>query len=1156
MSVSVSLEDKYTATRGSVYLTGSQALVRLPIMQRIRDQAAGLKTAGFVSGYRGSPLGIYDLALWQAMPLLERHDIRFQPGVNEDLAATAVWGSQQTRLIGPSQYDGVFAMWYGKGPGVDRSGDALKHGSFAGAAALGGVLALCGDDHAARSSTIAHQSDHALVHFGMPVFNPAHLQDYLDLGLAGLALSRYSGAWVGFKCITDTVETSARIDADPHRLAFRTPDDFEMPPEGLNIRLGVMPLVAEARQFEQRLEAAKAFVRANAIDRQILGGRGARRLGIVTSGKATLDVLEALRLLGLDAQAAEAAGIAVYKLGMSWPIEPVGLRKFLHGCREVLVVEEKRGLIEEQLAHILFNLPRSERPVLSGKRDPSGMPLVPQVGELAPASVMQAIRGRLLSSDIDDHLRSRITPLIANVAVAEVTASAAGLMRSPSFCAGCPHNTSTNVPEGSLAMGGIGCHGLATWLPDRRTITLYHMGGEGAAWIGQAPFSEVGHIFQNLGDGTYFHSGLLAIRACVTANVNITYKILLNGAIAMTGGQPIEGESFDGSVSAPHVVNQLHAEGVKKIALVSDDPARHKRADYPASVTFYNRDELETVQRTMRDVPGVTAIVYDQACATERRRLRKRGKVADPDRRVFIMPEVCEGCGDCGVQSNCVAIEPKETALGRKRQINQSVCNKDVSCVKGLCPSFVTVEGGTPRRARGTGHPDALVTDETELALPQLPEIQDVYSMIVAGIGGNGVVTIGAILGMAAHIEGVGVSVLDISGLAQRNGPVTSHIRLTRGETWNHAARIPEANADLIIGCDLVVSAGAETVSRMRKGRTHVFYNRFVAPTSAFASNPDLDFGDQRLAAIIASKTGADALTGIDATGIALAQLGDAIGANMLLVGHAWQMGMIPLHLESLQQAIQLNGTAVELNLAAFRLGRIAALNPSVIAALTTEQTAKPASTPGIADRISERSALLSAFDGPVLAERYRALVERACNAETVIAGAPGRFSEAVATGYFKALYYKDEYEVARLFSDGTLQRRLAETFDGNLRLRFNLAPPLLSRRGPDGRERKREFGAWVLPLFRVLSKLKGLRGTAFDPFGMSAHRRVERELGDEYVRVAERLISQLSAGRIGAASEIAGAYANVKGYSVVKEQKLAAVRADVARKLAAIEEA
>jgi indolepyruvate ferredoxin oxidoreductase len=1151
--MTVSLDDKYRAASGHVYLTGNQALVRLPMMQSMRDREAGLNTAGFISGYRGSPLGIYDLALWQAREFLDRHHIRFQPGINEDMAATAVWGTQQTGLIGKSTYDGVFAMWYGKGPGVDRSGDPLKHGSFAGAAKHGGVLVLCGDDHAARSSTVAHQSDHALIHFGMPVFNPAHVQDFLDLGLAGFALSRYSGAWVGFKCITDTIESSSRVDVSPERLMFRLPEDYALPPGGLNIQLGVMPLMAEAKQMDFRLEAVKAFARANGIDRQVLDGRGRRRLGIVTTGKATLDVLEALDALGLDPARAEAAGIAVYKVGMVWPLEPEGIKAFAEGCDELMVIEEKRPVIEEQLAHILYNLPTDRRPMLTGKRDLSGAPLLSQVGELAPATVMQALRKRLLAHDLDEELNRLLASNEPAVAAAEVTAAAAGLVRMPSFCAGCPHNTSTRVPDGSVAMGGIGCHGLATWLPDRNTITIYHMGGEGAAWIGQAPFMETDHIFQNLGDGTYFHSGLLAIRACVTSGVNITYKILLNGAIAMTGGQPIEGESFDGSVSAPHVAAQLQAEGVKKIAVVADDPARHDPQDFPPGVTFHHRDTLDEVQRAMREVPGVTAIIYDQACATERRRLRKRGKVPDVDKRMFIHTEVCEGCGDCGIQSNCVAIEPEETMLGRKRRINQSVCNKDFSCVKGLCPSFVTVEGGTLRKA-APGRLDALV-EGVDLPLPALPDIRGTHSTVIAGIGGNGVVTVGAILGMAAHIDGLGVTVLDLSGLAQRNGPVTSHVRLTRGESTGHVPRIPEGRADLVLGCDLVVSASAESLSKMARGRTQVVYNRFVAPTSAFATNPDLDFSATRLADIVAAKVGEDALKGIDATQIAVAQLGDAIGANMLLVGHAWQRGLLPLSLEAMEQAIRLNGAAVDLNLTAFRLGRIAAVDPSAPAKWVSGIPAAEAThTPE--RNVDEWATLLAAFDGEALVRRYRTLVDRVAQAEQGLSGKADVLTPAVARAYGKSLYYKDEYEVARLFSDGSLQRRLAETFEGDLRLRFNLAPPLISRRGADGREQKREFGPWVLHLYRLLARMKGLRGTALDMFGRSAHRRTERALGREYEALVERLLARATPDNLVALAGIAGAYEGVKGYGVVKETKLEQVRKEVADAVAELETA
>ena len=790
---------------------------------------------------------------------------------------------------------------------------------------------------------------------------------------------------------------------------------------------------------------------------------------------------------------------------------------------------------------------------MTGKRDLSGAPLLSQVGELAPASVMQALRSRLLAHNPGEELQRTLASNEPEVAAAEVTAAAAGLVRMPSFCAGCPHNTSTRVPDGSVAMGGIGCHGLATWLPDRRTITLYHMGGEGAAWIGQAPFVETDHIFQNLGDGTYFHSGLLAIRACVTSGVNITYKILLNGAIAMTGGQPIEGESFDGSVSAPHVAAQLHAEGVKKIAVVADDPSRHDPADFPAGVTFHHRDTLDDVQRMMRDVPGVTGIIYDQACATERRRLRKRGKVADVDKRMFIHSDVCEGCGDCGIQSNCVAIEPEETAFGRKRRINQSVCNKDFSCVKGLCPSFVTVEGGTLRKA-APGRLDA-ITGDVDLPLPVLPVITGTHSTVVAGIGGNGVVTIGAILGVAAHIDGLGVTVLDLSGLAQRNGPVTSHIRLTHGASTGHVVRIPEGRADVVIGCDLVVAASAESLSKMARGRTQVMFNRFVAPTSSFATNPDLDFSADRLADVVAAKVGEAALSGIDATRIAVAQLGDAIGANMLLVGHAWQKGLIPLSLEALEQAIRLNGAAVDLNLTAFRLGRIAAVDPEAPLRWISDHPVEE-QTRTLDEIRQDWTDLLTAFDGTALADRYSGLVNRVADAEQKITGTNDVLTPAVARAYAKTLYYKDEYEVARLFSDGSLQRKLAETFEGDFKIRYNLAPPILSRRGRDGRETKREFGAWMGGAYRMLARMKGLRGTAFDIFGHNSHRRTERELGREYEALIDRLLTRATPDNIATLAGIAATYEGVKGYGVVKETKLEQVRRDVADALAELEAA
>lgn len=1152
MTQQITLDDKYTAREGRIYLTGSQALVRLPLMQRQRDLEAGLNTAGFISGYRGSPLGIYDLALWQAQKHLQENHIVFQPGVNEDLAATAVWGSQQVNRIGESEYDGVFAMWYGKGPGVDRSGDALKHGSYAGASEYGGVLVLCGDDHAARSSTVAHQSDHALIHFGMPILNPADLQDYLDLGLLGIAMSRYSGAWVGFKCVTDTVESSASVDARIDRLVIRTPEDFTVPPTGLNLQLGVMPLVAESRQFEQRMAAVQAFARANKIDQQKVGRNTGNRLGIVTSGKAYLDVIEALRQLGIY-DTAEDIGIAVYKVGMVWPLEPEGIRTFAAGCSDLLVVEEKRPVIEEQLAHILYNMPADRRPRLTGKKDAEGRALVPQVGELAPAIVARAIYQLLQNLDLPAEALAQVIPPESGQAAAP---AATGLVRMPSFCAGCPHNTSTRVPDGSIAMGGIGCHGLATWLPERKTVALSHMGGEGAPWIGQAPFLKRKHIFQNLGDGTYFHSGLLAVRACVAANVNITYKILLNGAIAMTGGQPIEGQNFDGAITAPRVAAQLIAEGVRKVAVVTDDVSRHDPKQFPPQVTFHHRDDLDAVQRELREIEGVTAIVYDQSCATERRRLRKRGKVPDPDIRLWINPDVCEGCGDCGVQSNCVALEPVETSLGRKRRINQSVCNKDISCIKGLCPSFVTVRGGKLRaNLPGAGQAVGGISS-AGLPEPNTVPADPAYSILVAGIGGNGVVTVGAILGMAAHLDQKGVSVLDMSGLAQRNGPVTSHVRLTDG-SGSHAPRIPERAADLVIGCDLVVASSAESLSKMDQRRTAVVYNRFVAPTSAFATNPDLDFNDWKLADAISRHANPERMTGVDATGIASAMLGDAIGANLFLIGVAWQKGLIPIRRESIEQAIQLNGAAVDLNMRAFTLGRIAAERPAEVEAWLSQGPARTAPKAETLDEvIADRQQLLRDFDGEKLAQRYLALVERVRAQETAVTGSAGRLTLAVAKAYAHVLYYKDEYEVARLYASPQFRERLSAQFEGDFTIEFNLAPPLLARRGSDGRPRKIRFGSWMRHGFAALSKLKGLRGGPLDPFGYLSHRKMERQLGGEYEALVEKLLAGLTVDRLQEAAKIAESYTRVKGYDVVKEAKLAEVRASVAEALAAYEAA
>jgi indolepyruvate ferredoxin oxidoreductase len=1164
----VTLEDKYTATSGRVYLTGSQALVRVALAQRQRDLSAGLNTAGFVSGYRGSPLGVYDIALWQAEKYLKDRHVHFQPGVNEDLAATSVWGSQQVNLIGGARYDGVFAMWYGKGPGVDRSGDALKHGNYAGAAAHGGVLVLCGDDHGARSSTVAHQSDHALIHFGMPILHPATVQEYLDLGAYGYALSRYSGCWVGFKCITDTVESSASVLIDAQRVHVTLPTDFELPAGGLNIRLGVLPLQAEKQLFELRLQAAQAFARANRLDGIRVGRADQRnRLGIVTTGKSYLDVVEGLRRLGIDQMRAATLGIAVYKVAMVWPLEPVGLTEFAQTCDELLVVEEKRPVIEDQIARILYNFqpdPRAgaadvRRPLLVGKKDEGGASLLSAVGELDPDRVMHVIAERYLRLNDDPRLRQRWEELApVKHTAASYGAGLGNLMRMPSFCAGCPHNTSTRVPEGSKAMGGIGCHGMAVWLPQRNTLTLYQMGGEGAPWIGQAPFVDMPHIFQNLGDGTYFHSGLLAIRACVAAGVNITYKILLNGAIAMTGGQPIEGEAFDGGITAPHVAQQLHAEGVLRIAIVSDDPRKHAAADFPAIATFHHRDELDSVQRELRTWAGVSALIYDQACATERRRLRKRGKVADSPERMFINTEVCEGCGDCGVQSNCVAIEPDETRLGRKRRINQSVCNKDYSCVKGLCPSFVSVVGGKLRGRQSNAAADEMAFVASLPEPPPIPSLTEPFSILVAGIGGNGVITVGALLGMAAHLEERPCTVLDLTGLAQRNGAVTSHVRFAYADSNQtgevaHAARIPQGSADLVLGCDAVVAAGPENLAKMAVGRTAVVFNRFVAPTSNFATNPDLDLDDGPLEQAIRGVADLERIFGVNATEVAIKLLGDAIGANLFLVGYAWQSGLIPLARSSIEKAIELNAAAVQLNRRAFNLGRVAVANPGRLRQwLGTPDEVRALVPEDLHALIDDRAALLSAYQGPAYADKYRKFLARVEAAERGMPESDGSLSRAAAWNLAKLMAYKDEYEVARLFVSDDFKNSLRATFEGDFTLDFNLAPPLLARRDPiTGRPRKIRFGGWMMHVFRILARLRDLRGTPFDIFGYSAHRRLERRLIVEYEELLDTMLPRLCSANYALAVQLAALYEKVRGYDVVKEQSLATVRERKAKLLA-----
>ena len=1135
---SVTLDDKYSLDKGRIFITGVQALVRLPLVQRRRDLAAGLNTAGFVSGYRGSPLGGYDAALWASKAELEQHHVKFNPGVNEDLAATSVWGTQQVGIFPgeTAKYDGVFSIWYGKGPGVDRSGDALKHGNLAGTSKNGGVLVMTGDDHGAKSSTTAHQSEQALVAAMIPVLYPATVQEYLDYGLYGFALSRFSGCWVGMKCVADTVESTATVAVDPDAFQPVTPDDFKAPPGGLHIRWPDGALDQEERQIRFKLQAAVAYHRAHRLDR--VSHRSARpRLGIVAAGKAWLDVCQALELLGLDEATRSALGLEVYKLAMTWPLEPEGIAEFCQRHEEILVIEEKRGLIEEQLARILYDLPEAKRPRLVGKRDMDGEVLVREFGELGGAEVAQIIARRLQPmSEEDEGLAAAVAGLEARTEASNK--QTAPIARTPWFCSGCPHNTSTRVPDGSRAMAGIGCHTMAIWM-NRGTMTFTHMGGEGANWIGQAPFTETRHVFQNLGDGTYFHSGLMALRAASAADVNITYKILYNDAVAMTGGQPVEGNLKPWEIS-----RQVEAEGVKQIVVVSDEPKKYPaNVDWAPGVTFRHRDELDQVQRELREVAGVTVLIYDQTCAAEKRRRRKRGLFPDPPKRVFINELVCEGCGDCGVASNCVSVKPLETEFGRKRQIDQSNCNKDFSCLKGFCPSFVTVHGGELRRAARTPAAAAAALADPAAGLPEpAPAAMDgAYNVMVTGIGGTGVVTIGALLGMAAHLEGKAATVLDQTGLAQKNGAVMSHLRIAGSDGEIGGARIGQGQADLILGCDMVVAAGADAMGVMATGRTRAVINDHVVPIAVFAQMPDMPMGGEGFVDLIGQTIGSGAVDFVNATRLATGLMGDSIMSNLFMVGYALQKGYLPVSIAALEQAIELNAVAVEANKRALAWGRRAAVDrASVEAELPEAAEAQPAAAEDLETLVARRVAYLTDYQDAAYAARYRALVDKLAAAERDKAAGKSGLAEAGARYLFKLMAYKDEYEVARLYTSGDFKAKLEAQFAGNYKLGFHLAPPLLAKPDPTtGEAKKIDFGPWMFTAFRLLAKFKGLRGTAFDIFGRTEERKTERQLVADYQALVEEIAGALTPDNHDTAVKLASIPEQIRGFGHVKRRHL-----------------
>jgi indolepyruvate ferredoxin oxidoreductase len=1144
----VELDDKYRLESKRIYLSGTQALVRLPMLQRERDRLAGLNTGGFISGYRGSPLGMYDHALWRAKSHLQQHDIAFVPGLNEDLAATAVWGSQQVGLFPGAKVDGVFGIWYGKGPGVDRSVDALKHANAAGTSRHGGVLALAGDDHGCQSSTLAHQSEQVFAAAMIPVINPATLQDYLDLGLYGFALSRFSGCWIGFKAIGETVESSASIYSDPARIQIKLPDDFEMPPGGLNIRWPDPPLEAERRLFGPKMAAVQAFARANQLDRIVLDSKPAR-LGILATGKAYLDLRQALADLGISDKDAQDLGLRIYKVALTWPLEESGARRFAEGLQDVLVVEEKRGFIEDQLMRILYNIDAARRPTIAGKRDESGAPLLPSEGELTPTKVAAALVSRLRRLG---HQSPVLEQRLARLEAFEhpVTTSAPiKLSRTPFFCSGCPHNTSTRVPEGSRAMAGIGCHGMALSMPSRRTDLISHMGAEGVNWIGQSPFTSERHIFQNLGDGTYTHSGLLALRAASAAGINITYKILYNDAVAMTGGQPTEG-----GFTVAQIAHQVWAEGIKRLAIVSDDPGKYPVGDFfPQGATIHHRRELDAVQRELRDIKGLTVIIYDQTCAAEKRRRRKRGLFPDPQKRAFINELVCEGCGDCSAASNCVSVQPLETEFGRKRQIDQSNCNKDYSCVEGFCPSFVTVHGGTLKRIKTSAvDSDQLFAD---LSLPPARTLDEPYNILVTGIGGTGVITIGALLGMAAHVDGKGCSALDFTGLSQKNGAVMSHVRIASKPEDISAVRITTGGADVILGCDMIVSAGPSALSRAERGATKAFINADLQPTASFVQNPDLDFEMGTMQTVLRDAIGEKNLDIVDATGIAASLMGDSIATNPFMLGFAFQKGAIPLSLEALLRAIEINGAAVEMNKMAFTWGRLAAHDMSRVRSVLQFKSRASAPIKSLDDIIATRAEFLASYQDKAYADRYLAAVAKVRKAETAASPASTELTEAVAKNLFKLMAYKDEYEVARLYTDASFAKKLSEKFDGDFTLKFHMAPPLFARRDKTtGHLQKQEFGGWMMGAFRILAKLKFLRGTAFDPFGRTEERKMERKLVADYLAMIDQRMAGLKAEQIPLLARRARVPETIRGFGHVKEAGVKHAMAETARLEAELE--
>jgi indolepyruvate ferredoxin oxidoreductase len=1125
---SYALDDRYDNQSGRVFLTGTQALVRIMLDQATRDCAQHLNTAGFVSGYRGSPLGALDNELWRNQSRLDASKITFMPAINEDLGATAVLGAQQVALDPNAEVSGVFSMWYGKGPGVDRSGDALKHGNAYGSSEKGGVLVVAGDDHGCVSSSMPHQSDVAFMAWFMPTLNPASVSEYLEFGEYGFALSRFSGAWVGFKAISETVESGQSIDLKADR-TFVTPD-FTPPLGGLHVRSTDLPSAEIENRIAAKLEAVEAFVDANPIDRAIYDLPEAS-FGFVTTGKAHLDLLEALRLLDLDEETCRNLGIDVYKVGMVWPLARRSALEFVKEKTEILVIEEKRGIIESQLKEYFYDWPGHKPKRMVGKHDEALEPLIPWIGELTPKQLVPIIAARLDNVFPNLGLRARAEEMLQ---VVPPVLSVSGANRTPFFCSGCPHNTSTKVPEGSTAASGIGCHVMASWM-GRSTVGFAQMGGEGVPWVAASFFNGKKHQFQNIGEGTWYHSGSLAVRQAIAGKANITFKVLFNDAVAMTGGQPV-----DGPISVQAIAHASRAEGIERIALVSDDIGKFKKSEFPTGISFHDRKDLDPVQRELREVSGVTLLIFEQTCATEKRRRRKRGTLEDPKKFVMINPLVCEGCGDCSVESNCLSVEPLKTEFGTKRKINQSSCNKDFSCVNGFCPSFVTIEGGVRRKKRGMDKDWAGMC--ADLPLPDVANLATPHDVLVGGVGGTGVVTISAVISMAAHLDRKGASVLDFTGFAQKFGTVLSYVRIAAAPDQLNQVRIDVAGADAVIGCDAVVCSSPKASVHYRKG-TRVFLNEAEMPTGDLVLNRDADLKISERVRAISGAVGQQNVDTFDAGGLAEQTLGDPVFSNMILLGFSWQSGSIPVSLDAIMAAIRLNGTAVDKNIAAFSVGRLCAGDRGLLAELQNPSTV--ASEQSVDQLIDARSDFLTEYQDAAYAEQYRAAL-------TEFAAAMPEQSREKLTGIaakslFKLMAYKDEYEVARLHRDPAFLNQIASDFEPGYTLNYHLSPPILPL-GQDarGRPNKRVFGAWMDVAFKWLSRGSALRGSKYDPFSYQSDRILEQELIVWYRDTMTEVAANFSKLTEAQVEGVLAAPMDIRGYGPVKDQAAHEVKARV----------